>query len=58
LGFVVERHPVPQDLVRADGMVSATSLVVRHRFGEGGPVVALNAHGDVVRLGKGWTRDP
>src|SRR3712207_4307517 len=40
-------------------MVSATNLVVRHRFGEGGgPVVALNAHGDVVPPGEGWTRDP
>ncbi len=58
LSFAVERHPVPQDLVRANGMVSATNLVVRHRFGEGGPVVALNAHGDVVPLGEGWTRDP
>lgn len=58
LGLTVERHPVPPDLVRANGMVSATNLVVRHRFGEGGPVIALNAHGDVVPPGEGWTRDP
>ncbi len=58
LGFTVERHPVPQDLVRANGMVSATNLVVRHRFGEGGPVIVLNTHGDVVPPGEGWTRDP
>lgn len=58
LGFTVERHPVPDDLVRANGMVSATNLVVRHRFGPGGPVIALNAHGDVVPPGEGWTRDP
>jgi acetylornithine deacetylase/succinyl-diaminopimelate desuccinylase-like protein len=58
LGFAVERHPVPRDLARAHGMASATNLVVRHRFGEGGPVVALNAHGDVVPPGEGWTRDP
>ena len=58
LGFTVERHPVPDDLVRANGMASAINLVVRHRFGEGGPTIALNAHGDVVPPGEGWTRDP
>ena len=58
LGFAVERHPVPEDQVRANGMVSATNLVVRRRFGDGGPVVALNAHGDVVPPGEGWTRTP
>jgi succinyl-diaminopimelate desuccinylase len=31
--------------------------VVRHRFGDG-PVIALNAHGDVVQPGEGWTTDP
>jgi succinyl-diaminopimelate desuccinylase len=39
-------------------MVSATNLIVRHRFGEGGPVIALNAHDDVVPPGEGWTYDP
>lgn len=58
LGYEVERHPVPEELVRANGMVSATNLVVRRRFGEGGPIIALNAHGDVVPPGEGWTRDP
>jgi acetylornithine deacetylase/succinyl-diaminopimelate desuccinylase-like protein len=57
LGLEVERHAVPEALVRANGMVSATNLVVRHRFGDG-PVVALNAHGDVVPPGEGWMRDP
>ncbi len=57
MGFTVERHPVPADLVRANGMVSATNLVVRHRFADG-PVVALNAHGDVVPPGEGWSADP
>ncbi|MPT27351.1 MAG: amidohydrolase [Achromobacter sp.] len=57
LGFTVERHAVPEELVRANGMVSATNLIVRHRFGDG-PVVALNAHGDVVPPGEGWTHDP
>lgn len=57
LGFTVERHRVPDDLVRANGMASAVNLVVRRRFGDG-PVVALNAHGDVVPPGEGWTKDP
>jgi succinyl-diaminopimelate desuccinylase len=57
LGLTVERHPVPDTLVREHGMISATNLVVRRRFGDG-PVIALNAHGDVVPPGEGWTRDP
>jgi len=57
LGFTVERHPVPDEAVRAAGMISATNLVIRHRFGDG-PVVALNAHGDVVAPGEGWSSDP
>ncbi len=57
LGFTVERHPVPDKLVRDNGMISATNLVVRQRFGDG-PVIALNAHGDVVPPGEGWTVDP
>lgn len=57
LGYSVERHAVPAELTRANGMVSATNLVVRRRFGNG-PVVALNAHGDVVPPGEGWSRDP
>ncbi len=57
LGFEVERHKVPDALVQANGMISATSLVIRHRFGDG-PVIALNAHGDVVAPGDGWTYDP
>src|SRR5690606_2336053 len=36
-----------------------TNLIVRQKFGEGtGPVIALNAHGDVVPPGDGWTTDP
>ncbi len=48
---------VPQDKVTAAGMVSVTNLIVRHRFGDG-PVIALNAHGDVVPPGEGWSHDP
>ena len=59
MGFAVERHVVPDAEVRANGMVSCTNLVVRVRFGRGtGPVIALNAHGDVVPPGLGWTADP
>ena len=57
LGFTVESHAVPQALCEASGMVSATNLIVRRRFGDG-PVIALNAHGDVVAPGSGWTHDP
>ena len=56
-GFAVERHPVPDDLVRAHGLASITNLVVRRRYGDG-PTIALNAHGDVVPPGEGWHRDP
>jgi acetylornithine deacetylase/succinyl-diaminopimelate desuccinylase-like protein len=58
LGFTVEKHPVPDELVRANGMVSCTNLVVRQRFGQGGPTIACNAHGDVVPPGLGWSADP
>jgi acetylornithine deacetylase/succinyl-diaminopimelate desuccinylase-like protein len=57
LGFTVESYPVPDAIVRANGMVSVTNLVIRHRFGPG-PAVALNAHGDVVPPGDGWSTDP
>ncbi len=54
----VERHVVPDKFLRDYGMKSVTNLIVRHRFGVGGPTIALNAHGDVVPPGDGWTRDP
>jgi succinyl-diaminopimelate desuccinylase len=56
-GFSAERHAVPQAKVRAGGLQSITNLIVRRRFGDG-PTVALNAHGDVVPPGEGWTREP
>lgn len=58
LGFEVERHPVPPDLVQANGMISCTNLIVRERFDAGGPTIACNAHGDVVPPGLGWSADP
>ncbi len=58
LGFEVEKHAVPAADVQAAGMQSITNLIVRHRFSEDGPTIALNAHGDVVPPGEGWTHDP
>ena len=59
MGFIVEEHVVPADVVTANGMRSCTNLVVRTKFGEGnGPTIALNSHGDVVPPGDGWTADP
>ncbi len=58
LGFTVEKHAVPAGDVKAAGMQSITNLIVRHRFSDDGPTIALNAHGDVVPPGEGWTHDP
>ncbi|MCW5656477.1 MAG: M20/M25/M40 family metallo-hydrolase [Burkholderiaceae bacterium] len=57
MGFTPERHKVPDAVVKAAGLQSITNLIVRHRFGEG-PTIALNAHGDVVPPGDGWTTHP
>ncbi|GKS75595.1 M20/M25/M40 family metallo-hydrolase [Acidovorax sp. SUPP950] len=62
-GYEAERHPVPDSEVKAYGMESITNLIVRRPYGEGataagGRTVALNAHGDVVPPGEGWTHDP
>lgn len=56
-GFQAEKHPVPQDEVRAYGLESITNLIVRRKYGPG-PTIALNAHGDVVPPGEGWTHGP
>ncbi len=58
MGWEVEQHPVPQDIVKQAGMQSITNLIVRRRYGPGGLTIALNAHGDVVPPGDGWTHDP
>jgi succinyl-diaminopimelate desuccinylase len=57
-GWQPESHPVPDAEVKAYGLQSLTNLIVRRRFGEGGRTVALNAHGDVVPPGEGWTHGP
>jgi succinyl-diaminopimelate desuccinylase len=58
MGIEVEKHPVPAELVRDYGLQSLTNLIVRRRYGDGGPTLALNAHGDVVPPGEGWSHDP
>ncbi|MBO9679298.1 MAG: M20/M25/M40 family metallo-hydrolase [Acidovorax sp.] len=57
-GYEAEKHAVPQAEVQAYGMESITNLIVRRPYGDGGRTVALNAHGDVVPPGEGWTHDP
>jgi len=56
-GFTAEKYPVPAAEVQACGLESITNLIVRRRYGEG-KTIALNAHGDVVPPGEGWTHDP
>jgi acetylornithine deacetylase/succinyl-diaminopimelate desuccinylase family protein len=56
-GFEAEKFPIPAELVKAAGLESLTNLIVRRRYGEG-RTVALNAHGDVVPPGEGWTHPP
>jgi acetylornithine deacetylase/succinyl-diaminopimelate desuccinylase-like protein len=58
MGLVAEAHAVPDALVRAAGLTSITNLIVRRPYQAGGPTIALNAHGDVVPPGEGWTHDP
>ncbi|MFM9426955.1 succinyl-diaminopimelate desuccinylase [Variovorax sp. GrIS 2.14] len=59
-GFEAEKHPVPAQEVADYGLESITNLIVRRQYGAAGEglTVALNAHGDVVPPGEGWTHDP
>ena len=57
MGLEAEQHPVPAAEVHAAGLQSITNLVVRRKYGTG-KTVLLNAHGDVVPPGEGWTKDP
>jgi succinyl-diaminopimelate desuccinylase len=56
-GFEAERHAVPASEVKAAGLESITNLVVRRKYGSG-RTIGMNAHGDVVPPGEGWTHDP
>ncbi len=55
--FEAQQHPVPADKVKAAGLETITNLIVRRHYGAG-KTIALNAHGDVVPPGEGWTHDP
>ncbi len=57
MGLDAEKHPVPQAEVHAAGLESITNLVVRRQYGPG-KTILLNAHGDVVPPGEGWTKQP
>jgi acetylornithine deacetylase/succinyl-diaminopimelate desuccinylase family protein len=58
MGLQAEKHSVPASEVQAAGMQSITNLVVRRPYAAGGITIGLNAHGDVVPPGEGWTYDP
>jgi succinyl-diaminopimelate desuccinylase len=58
MGISAEKHPVPATEVQPAGLQSITNLIVRRVYGPGGKTIALNAHGDVVPPGEGWTHDP
>ena len=57
MGLNAEKHAVPALEVQAAGLQSITNLIVRRPYGAG-KTIALNAHGDVVPPGEGWTHDP
>lgn len=57
-GLEAEKHAVPVQDVKDYGLESITNLIVRRKYGNDGRTVALNAHGDVVPPGEGWTHDP
>lgn len=57
MGLEAESYPVPAQQVHACGLQTITNLIVRRKYGSG-PTIALNAHGDVVPPGEGWSHDP
>jgi succinyl-diaminopimelate desuccinylase len=57
MGLPAAKFAVPQAEVQAAGLQTITNLLVRRKYGEG-KTVLLNAHGDVVPPGEGWTKDP
>ena len=57
MGLDAEQHAVPASEVAAVGLQSITNLIVHRSYGAG-KTIALNAHGDVVPPGEGWTHDP
>ena len=57
-GFEAEQHPIPEWALKEYGLGSITNLIVRRPYAAGGRTIALNAHGDVVPPGEGWTHGP
>ena len=57
MDFNAEKHVVPVEEVKAAGLETITNLIVRRNYGAG-KTIALNAHGDVVPPGEGWTHNP
>jgi succinyl-diaminopimelate desuccinylase len=58
--FDAEKHsPSAAEVAEVD-MQSITNLIVRRSYGApgSGKTIALNAHGDVVPPGEGWTKPP
>ena len=57
MGLSAEEYAVPEAEVHAAGLQSITNLLVNRTYGPG-KTVLLNAHGDVVPPGEGWTKNP
>jgi acetylornithine deacetylase/succinyl-diaminopimelate desuccinylase-like protein len=58
MGLQAEKVPIPPWALTEYGLQSITNLIVRRPYAAGGPVIALNAHGDVVPPGEGWNHKP
>jgi succinyl-diaminopimelate desuccinylase len=58
--FDAEKHSPSAAELAEYGMQSITNLIVRRKYGgaDKGKTIALNAHGDVVPPGEGWTKPP
>ena len=56
-GMNAKKISIPADIVKKAGLESITNLIVRREYSDG-PTIALNAHGDVVPPGEGWSFDP
>ncbi len=60
-GFDAEKYSPSAEELANYGMQSITNLIVRRPYGkpgDTGKTIALNAHGDVVPPGEGWTKPP
>lgn len=59
-GFHVQHYPVPDLLVQAVNQIAVTNIVAQYPNPQSrlGPEIVLNAHGDVVPPGEGWTFPP